>query len=63
MSILYACFFASLSATLGSLLFGLFAYFRGGHFNTKWGNRAMRWRIMSQAASLVFFLLILTYGR
>lgn len=52
----------ALLATLGVLAFGVFALFKGGEFNEKWGNRAMRWRIIMQAIALLIFALMLVMG-
>jgi hypothetical protein len=53
----------ALGATVGALGFGLFALFKGGEFNEKYGNRAMRWRILLQALTLILFTLMLIFGR
>ncbi len=53
-------FFLSLAATLSSLIFGLFVYFKGGELNAKYGNKAMRWRIAFQSITLFLFLLLLS---
>ena len=53
----------ALGATVGALGFGLVALFKGGEFNAKYGNRAMRWRILLQAITLILFTLMLIFGR
>jgi len=52
-----------LTATVGALAFGLFALFKGGDFNRKYGNRAMQGRILLQAIALALFTLMLLSGR
>jgi hypothetical protein len=52
-------FFFALACTLGSLVFGLIVYFKGGVLNAKFGNVAMRWRVTFQAITLMLFLLLL----
>ena len=44
-------------AVLGALFLGLFAMVRGGEFNTKYGNRLMRLRVILQGVALVMFVL------
>jgi hypothetical protein len=53
----------ALIATLGALAFGLGTFFRGGEFNRKYGNVAMRWRVMLQSLALILFLIALWFGR
>jgi hypothetical protein len=53
----------ALAATVGALGFGLFALFKGGEFNAKYGNRAMQWRIVLQASAIILFTLMLLFGR
>ena len=50
-------------ATLLSLGFGLFSFFKGGEFNQKYGNRAMQMRIVFQTVALVLFAILLTMGK
>ena len=50
-------------ATLVSLAFGLFSFFKGGEFNRKHGNRAMQMRVFFQALALVLFGILLTMGK
>jgi len=51
-------FFISLFFTILSLSFGLFTFFKGGRFE-KYGNLAMRWRVLLQGITLLIFLLLL----
>lgn len=62
-SIIFMALLLALGATLGTLMFGLFALFKGGEFNRKYGNQAMRWRILLQAITLALFTLMLILGR
>lgn len=39
------------------LLFGIGSFAKGGDFNKKYANKAMRWRIMAQFAAVVLILL------
>lgn len=52
-------FFFALACTLGSLVFGLTVYFKGGVLNAKYGNTAMRWRVTFQMITLMLFVLLL----
>jgi hypothetical protein len=42
----------SMVAVLASLFGGLASMSRGGDFNARWGNRLMRWRVISQGVAL-----------
>ncbi len=53
----------SLIAVVASLGVGLFALFRGGEFNQKYGNATMRWRVMLQGFALLTFFIILYFGK
>lgn len=44
-------------AVVGILLFGIGSFAKGGDFNKKYANRAMRWRIMAQFVAVVLILL------
>ena len=46
-------------ATLGALAVGIGAFFKGGEFNRKYGNRLMRARVALQALALVLLALLL----
>lgn len=39
------------------LLFGIGSFAKGGDFNRKYANKAMRWRIMAQFLAVVLILL------
>lgn len=47
----------ALLTVLVSLGFGIFSLARGGDFNARWGNRAMRWRVTSQAVAIGVLLI------
>ncbi|MDA7423183.1 twin transmembrane helix small protein [Thalassococcus lentus] len=42
---------------VGVLLFGIGSFAKGGDFNRKYANRAMRWRIIAQFVAVVLILL------
>mgnify|MGYP001794008099 CR=1 FL=1 len=44
-------------AVVGVLLFGIGSFAKGGEFNKKYANKAMRWRIIAQFAAVVLILL------
>lgn len=46
-----------LAAVLGILVFGLSAFGRGGEFNHKYANKAMRWRVGMQFVAVIVILL------
>jgi hypothetical protein len=52
-------FFISLAGTVASLVFGLTIYFMGGDIYKKYGNAAMRWRVLFQALTLILFFLMM----
>ena len=54
---------ASLVAVLGSLFGGLASMSRGGDFNQRWGNRLMRWRVISQGVALALIALYFALTR
>lgn len=39
------------------LLFGVGSFAKGGEFNKKYANKAMRWRIIAQFVAVVLILL------
>ncbi|MEN8656826.1 twin transmembrane helix small protein [Marivita sp.] len=39
------------------LLFGIGSFAKGGDFNKKYANRAMRWRIIAQFVAVMLILL------
>ncbi|WP_032113077.1 twin transmembrane helix small protein [Candidatus Paracaedibacter symbiosus] len=55
--------FIALAAVVGALGFGLISFFKGGEFDIKYSNEAMRWRVLLQAIALGIFFLILWFGR
>lgn len=63
MNILNIFMIVALVAVVGALGFGLFGLFKGGEFNEKYGNAAMRWRVMLQGLALLLFFLILYFGK
>jgi hypothetical protein len=46
----------SLIAVLGTLLTGLFSMGRGGDFNTRYGNKLMRLRVILQGVTIALFV-------
>ena len=44
-------------AVVGILLFGIGSFAKGGEFNKKYANRAMRWRIGAQFIAVLLILL------
>lgn len=54
--------FLALASVAGALGIGLFAMAKGGEFNRKWGNKAMRARVILQAIAIVLFLLVAAIG-
>ncbi|MEI8295024.1 MAG: twin transmembrane helix small protein [Alphaproteobacteria bacterium] len=53
----------ALLSVVAALAFGVFALFKGGDFNRRYGNKAMRWRIILQAVALLIFTLALMFSR
>ncbi len=47
----------AMAMTLVVLFTGLISFARGGKFNTKHGNKLMRWRVIAQAVAIGLFLL------
>lgn len=45
------------------LLFGIGTFAKGGAFNRKYANKAMRWRIMAQFAAVCLILLFVLLRR
>jgi len=43
-------------AVVGILLFGIGSFAKGGDFNKKYANKAMRWRIIAQFIAVVLIL-------
>lgn len=52
-------FFIALISTVLALLGGLILYFVGGTLNEKYGNFAMRCRVLCQAMAILLFFLML----
>lgn len=44
-------------AVVGVLLFGIGSFAKGGDFNKKYANKAMRWRIIAQFVAVALILL------
>ncbi|MFP7674346.1 twin transmembrane helix small protein [Marivita sp. S0852] len=44
-------------AVVGILLFGIGSFAKGGEFNKKHANKAMRWRIIAQFVAVLLILL------
>lgn len=44
-------------AVVGILLFGIGSFAKGGDFNKKYANKAMRWRIIAQFVAVLLILL------
>ena len=61
MNIIIMAFFISLFMTLAVLIGGLCLYFKGGPLYQKYGNAAMRWRVMLQGFTLILFMLVLYF--
>lgn len=48
---------AALLGVVAILFFGIGSFAKGGSFNKKYANRAMRWRIIAQFIAVVLILL------
>ncbi len=59
MDMLSILMIVALLSVLGSLAFGLFSMFKGGDFDKKHSNQAMRWRILLQSLALIIFFILL----
>lgn len=44
-------------AVVAVLLFGIGSFAKGGEFNKKYANKAMRWRIIAQFVAVILILL------
>lgn len=53
----------ALLTVAAALVFGIFSLFKGGEFNQRHGNQAMRWRVILQAIALLIFTVILLFSR
>ena len=47
----------ALIVVVAILLFGIGSFAKGGDFNKKYANKAMRWRIIAQFVAVVLILL------
>ena len=47
----------ALLCVVAILLFGIGSFAKGGAFNKKYANKAMRWRIIAQFVAVVLILL------
>ncbi len=45
------------------LLFGIGSFARGGEFNKKYANKAMRWRIIAQFVAVVLIVIFVLLRR
>lgn len=52
-----------LVAVVVTLFAGFTSMTRGGEFNARWGNRLMRYRVITQAATVALFLLYILLMR
>jgi hypothetical protein len=59
---LNVAFLGALAATFGALVFGMICFFKGGDFNKKYGNAAMRARVLLQGFALFLFYLLIKSG-
>ncbi|WP_424973337.1 twin transmembrane helix small protein [Dinoroseobacter sp. S76] len=50
-------------AVVGILLFGIGSFAKGGDFNKKYANKAMRWRIAAQFVAVLLILLFVFIRR
>ncbi|AWI84411.1 hypothetical protein CEW88_12385 [Alloyangia pacifica] len=50
-------------AVVGILLFGIGSFAKGGAFNKKYANKAMRWRIIAQFVAVLLILLFVFIRR
>lgn len=67
MSVLLAVLPYLIGLGLLSVVVTLFAGFtsmtRGGDFNARWGNKLMRWRVVTQAVTIALFLVYIVLIR
>jgi hypothetical protein len=59
MTVLTTLLLIAMLATLGALVVGLAAFFRGGEFNRKYSNKLMQARVVLQAVAVLLLLLLL----
>ncbi|MBO9467834.1 hypothetical protein TRP8649_03837 [Pelagimonas phthalicica] len=46
----------AMAAVVGILLFGIGSFAKGGDFNRKHANRAMRWRLIAQFIAVILIV-------
>ncbi|MCR8549371.1 twin transmembrane helix small protein [Salipiger sp. P9] len=54
---------AAMLAVVAVLLFGIGSFAKGGEFNKKYANKAMRWRIIAQFVAVVLIVLFVLIRR
>ncbi|PYG31241.1 twin transmembrane helix small protein [Pelagimonas varians] len=54
---LFLVILVAMAAVVGILLFGIGSFAKGGEFNKKHANKAMRWRIIAQFIAVLLVLL------
>ncbi|WP_425101673.1 twin transmembrane helix small protein [Tropicibacter sp. S64] len=54
---------AAMLAVVAILLFGIGSFAKGGAFNRKYANKAMRWRIIAQFVAVMLILLFVWIRR
>lgn len=59
MNVFTLLLFIAMTAVLGVLVLGLAAFFKGGEFNRKYGNKLMRARVALQALAVILLLIVL----
>ena len=47
---------AALAVVVGVLLFGIASFGKGGDFNRKYANKAMRWRLITQFVAVLLIV-------
>jgi hypothetical protein len=59
MNVFTLLLFIAMAAVLGVLIVGLAAFFQGGEFNRKYGNKLMRARVALQVLAVILLLIVL----
>lgn len=54
---------AAMLIVVAILLFGIGSFAKGGEFNRKYANKAMRWRIIAQFVAVVLIVLFVLIRR
>ncbi|APZ53282.1 twin transmembrane helix small protein [Salipiger abyssi] len=54
---------AAMLVVVAILLFGIGSFAKGGEFNKKYANKAMRWRIIAQFVAVVLIVLFVLIRR